>query len=83
MVKKLSSLQILLLVGLIVAALSMVGKYPPEFFDNFGLIIFVFITGLGYWMFTTKKEAPDIIAYILLLVGLLGVVIDGYIVLFS
>jgi peptidoglycan/LPS O-acetylase OafA/YrhL len=55
--------------------------YPPEFFDRFGLGTFTFIFALGLWMFKTKREAPDWVAFILMLIGVVGISIDGGIVL--
>ncbi len=50
--------------------------HPPEFFDKFGIGVFVFLTGLGYWMLTTKKEVSDNIAFIILLMAVAGLIVD-------
>lgn len=53
---------------------------PPEYFDNFGVGIFVFLTGLSYWMLTTKKELSDNIAFLVLLSAIAGLIVDFSIV---
>lgn len=54
--------------------------HPPEFFDKFGVGIFVFLTGLGYWMLSTKKEVSDNVAFLVLLIAIAGLIVDFSIV---
>lgn len=68
-----------LLIASIIAFL-MIGKYPPQFFDNFGVIIFAFLSVFGVWMLNTKKETSDNLAFVVLLVGIVGLITDGGII---
>jgi len=78
---KLTPIQIgvLIISGLI--AFSMAQSYPPEFFDNFGVIVFAFLGGLGIYMLNTKKEVSDNVAFILLWIAEMGLIVDFSIVL--
>ena len=52
----------------------------PEFYDIFGLPVFLFITILSIWMLW-KKEIPDKkYLIILLIIGILGLIVDGLMV---
>lgn len=55
---------------------------PPEFFDFFGLGVFSFIVLVSIFMLR-KKKLPRWIPYILLSIGLLGLITDSIIVLNS
>lgn len=55
--------------------------FRAEFFDIFGILVFSFFLLLGGWMLWTDKETPDWAAWIVLIIGLLGLVTDGWIVL--
>ncbi len=83
MASQFSNWQKILLVLAVVIPIYLVQIKPPEFFDKFGLIIFTFIGVLGGWMLYTKKEAPDIIGFILILIAVLGLSTDGAIVIKS
>ena len=52
----------------------------PEFFDIFGLIGFIFITWLAIHLLTKKQAPPKWASVILLIIGILGLIIDGAIV---
>jgi len=80
--KKLFSPKFLLFlfIGIILSAILLV-FFPAEFFDIFGISVWVFFLGLGGWMLLTDKETPDWIAYIILIIGVLGLIVDGYIVI--
>jgi len=53
---------------------------PPEFFDQFGVFIFSFLTLLGFWMLKTKRELSDNFAFAVLVTGIVGLIVDGSIV---
>ena len=52
-----------------------------EFFDIFGLTVFGFFLSSGIWMLATKKETPDWVAILIIIIGLLGLFVDGYLVI--
>ena len=52
----------------------------PEFYDIFGLGTFTYLTGLGIWMLFLKKKTFKYIGISLIIIGILGVVVDGTIV---
>jgi len=54
--------------------------FSAEFFDIFGFMGFIIISLLGIWMLTSNKKLPRWAAIILLIIGVLGLIIDGYIV---
>lgn len=68
------------LVAIAIAIFLLSQGHPPEFFDIPGIAVFIFLTILGGWMLATKKEASDVIAFVVLLIGILGLVVDGFIV---
>lgn len=52
----------------------------PEFYDIFGVFVFSFITLVSGWMLYTNKKPLKIIIIILLIIGILGLLVDGFIV---
>ena len=52
----------------------------PEFYDIFGIIVFAFITFLASWMLYTKQNPKKWAIIILLIIGVLGLIVDGIIV---
>ena len=52
----------------------------PEFFDIFGIGVFGFITGLALWASKTSKPLPRWAIRLLLVIGILGLLVDGVIV---
>ena len=55
----------------------------PEFFDIFGLWGFIFIFSVSLWSLKKRKPIPKWALRLLILIGILGVVIDGTIVYLS
>ena len=51
-----------------------------EFFDVFGMAAFAFITIISIWGIKTQKSFPKWSLTILLIIGILGFIIDAYIV---
>ena len=49
----------------------------PEFYDNFGVFIFSYLSLLSGWMLWTKKRMPRWAIYTLLIIGILGIIVDG------
>ena len=52
----------------------------PEFFDIFGLIVFVFLFAVGFLMIK-KQKLPNWVGFLILLIGILGLIVDGSIVI--
>ena len=53
----------------------------PEFFDIFGIAIFTIILLIGIWKTGSKKKLPLWIGYLLATIGVLGLIVDGTIVI--
>lgn len=70
----------LAIIPIILINLYLLPRMPPEYFDNFGLIVFSFLTFSSIWMIKHKKRPPNWIIYLLLISGILGLITDGYIV---
>jgi len=68
-------------IAIIIAGFFIVRGMNPEFFDIFGLVVFIFLLGVGFWILKYRKKFPRWIAFIIVLIGLLGLVVDGYIVI--
>jgi uncharacterized membrane protein len=58
----------------------MVSFIRPEFFDIFGLAVFSFITILSIWSLRTYKPFPRWALVGLFLIGVSGLIVDGFIV---
>lgn len=52
-------------------------KFGPEFFDLFGLIVFLGLIFIGIWHFYSKKRLPDWVAFSLMVIGIMGLIVDG------
>ena len=52
----------------------------PESFDIFGILTFGFITILSVWLLKTGQTIPEWALFILLGIGILGILVDGVIV---
>ncbi len=52
----------------------------PEFFDLFGIVVFLFIMSISIWGLKTNKKIPKWALTVLLIIGILGLVVDGTIV---
>lgn len=59
----------------------MVWWNDPAFYDIFGFVGFLFITLLALWSLKKKHRVPRWAKIILLIVGVIGLVVDGYVVL--
>lgn len=53
----------------------------PTFFDKFGLVIFTFITIIATYMLYAKKMPDRKVIWILLAIGILGLIVEGTIVI--
>lgn len=51
----------------------------PQFFDTFGVLVFFYITSVALWGFNSKKCLPKWAYVVLLLIGLSGILVDGFI----
>lgn len=51
-----------------------------EFFDIFGIAVFIFIMIISLWMIRTQRPLPNIFGFILLVIGIFGFIIDSVIV---
>ena len=52
-----------------------------EFFDIFGFCAFVIIILISIWILRAKEKLPRWAGIILLIIGILGLIIDGWIVI--
>ena len=52
-------------------------KFGAEFFDIFGIIIFSGCILLGVYGLYLKKKIPDWVYFILIIIGLQGLIVDG------
>ena len=56
-------------------------KFPrPEAFDILGVVVFSFFTVVSVRAILSDQSLPDWMVYVLLFVGVFGLLIDGYIV---
>lgn len=53
----------------------------PEFFDIFGIPLFIFIIALSWWMLRKRKMPPNWAIVILLCIGVAGLTADIMVVL--
>lgn len=65
----------------VILNLIMLEFFRAEFFDIFGLLVWVFFLIFGAWMLLTKEETPDWLAWVVVIIGLLGLITDGWIVI--
>lgn len=72
---------ITIILVLIVLAILGVLKFQAEIFDVFGILVFSFLVFVSGWMLYSHKETPNWVAWILLGIGIMGIIIDGGIVL--
>jgi len=49
----------------------------PRFYDIFGLPIFSFISLLSIWMLYSSKLPPKWVIWLLLFIGIAGIIVDG------
>lgn len=56
-------------------------EFPrPEAFDILGVVVFSFFTVVSVRAILSDQSLPDWMVYVLLFVGVFGLLIDGYIV---
>lgn len=76
---------LMIIVGLVTVILTifLIIQNPedPVFFDFFGIGIFFFLFCVGAWILKTKNKTPDWIGFLILLIGILGLIVDGFIVI--
>jgi len=76
---------LMIIIGLVAVVLTifLITQNPedPVFFDYFGLLTFTFLFGVGVWMLKTKNKAYEWIGFLILLIGILGLIVDGFIVI--
>ncbi len=53
----------------------------PEFFDIIGIFVFGIIFTIGVWMLFSTDKLPIWTAYLLIIIGIFGLIIDGAIVI--
>jgi len=51
--------------------------FTPQFFDTFGVLVFLYLTVLALWGINSKKCLPEWSYVVLLLIGLSGLLVDG------
>ncbi|PIY81688.1 hypothetical protein COY79_01280 [Candidatus Pacearchaeota archaeon CG_4_10_14_0_8_um_filter_35_169] len=51
----------------------------PEFFDIFGLLVFIFLIAVG-WVLLSGNKLDYWVRFLIFLIGILGFIVDGYIV---
>ena len=67
---------------LILLALGVVSTgQRPEAYDFLGLVTFSFLLGVGIYMLKHPRKHPKWIWYTLALIGILGLIIDGGIII--
>ncbi len=54
---------------------------PAEFFDIFGVLGFIVLVAAGIWMLTSEKRVPFWMKILILIFGLIGLIVDSYIVI--
>ena len=62
-------------------AIYLLPNSPTEFFDIFGLLTFTFLFAMGIWMFKSKKRLSDWVPLTIMFIGILGLIVDGFIVI--
>lgn len=61
----------------LVVTIFLRSRFGPAFFDLFGLILFIGLILLGVNELSSNKQMPDWIAFLLICVGLMGLIVDG------
>ena len=52
-----------------------------EYFDIFGFVGFLILVIAGIWMLTSKKRVPFWMKLVILVIGITGLIVDGYIII--
>ncbi len=55
-------------------------KLKAEHFDILGLFTFTFLAGVSFWAIATGESLPEWAIFVILIIGILGIIIDGTIV---
>lgn len=71
---------LIIVVAILTAIFLIAQSNKPEFFDLFGLLVFSFLLIVGYLMMGKKKKMPDWVGFVIFIVGVLGLIVDGFIV---
>ena len=69
---------ILLVILLIVFLNFIIQGVSAEFFDNFGIFVFIFLLVVGIWGIKTKKKLPEWIYWVILIIAVLGLLVDSF-----
>lgn len=70
-------------IGIILVLITIIlisSNKEPEFFDIFGLITFGFLFWVGSWMIQKNKK-PAWLSFTILILGILGLIVDGSIII--
>ena len=73
----------IIIFSVIIASLMIMGGNPPEFYDRFGLFVFGFLFFASIYMLKKKGKAPEWLDFLVFLIAILGLIVDGYNVFFS
>lgn len=72
------------LIGIILIGITLItvlNEKNPAFYDPLGFFTFAFLIGVGIYMLRKPKKSPEWIWFILILIGIIGLIVDGSIVL--
>ncbi len=72
------------LIGIVLVVITVfitLNQTDPAFYDPLGFVTFSFLIAIGIYMLRKPKNPPEWIWFFLILVGVLGIIIDGSIVL--
>lgn len=72
---------ITLILAIIISFLIISYGKTAETFDNFGFIGFIILTIIGIHILRNKKRTPDWIGLLLMLIALIGLIVDGFVVM--
>lgn len=50
----------------------------PEFFDIFGIFVFMFFIAISLWGLFSRKSFPRWILVIILIIGIIGLMVDTF-----
>ena len=74
---------LMILIGIIIVIMTILlvaQGNKPEFFDIFGLAVFAFLFVVGVLM-VKKQKLPEWVGFVILLIAILGLIVDGSIVI--
>lgn len=55
-------------------------QIPPQFFDIFGALGFIYVTAFALWVFFRRESPPRWAVIVLFCIGILGLFVDSTIV---